>query len=104
MLHYAWVPSVTIRPFDPADYERIAAIALAIDPNTYGGGVEALRRRGAAFNPAHRRVRLVAERDGQVVGWGQVGNRWWAYHPRTFQLRLEVDPADEGQGIGGQLF
>ena len=33
MPHYAQVTSVTIRPFDPADYERIAAIALAIDPN-----------------------------------------------------------------------
>jgi len=104
MPHYAHVTSVTIRPFDSADYERIAALALAIDPTMYGGSAEALRRRDAAFNPAHRRVRLVAERDGQVVGWGQVGNRWWAYHPRTFQLRLEVDPAFEGQGIGGQLF
>ena len=59
-------------------------------------GAKGMRRRDANFNPAHRRMRLVAEQDGVVVAWGQVGNMWSAYNPRTFQMRLEVEPGAPG--------
>jgi mycothiol synthase len=92
-----------IRPFVAADYEAVAEITRIANPIAYDGAA-GLRRRDANFNPEHRRVRLVAEQDGVVVGWGQVGNKWWAYNPRTFQMRLEVAPARQQQGIGSQLY
>jgi len=41
---------------------------------------------------------------GTPVGWGQVGHLWWAYHPRRYLLRLEVDPAWQGRGVGSRLY
>jgi GNAT superfamily N-acetyltransferase len=50
------------------------------------------------------RLRLMAERDGLLVGWGDIGHTWWAFHPRKFNLRLNVDPSAQRQGIGSALF
>jgi GNAT superfamily N-acetyltransferase len=50
------------------------------------------------------RQRLVAQRDDLVVGWGEVGHMWWAYHPHKFMLRLNVDPLYQQQGIGSRLY
>lgn len=91
------------RPFEEHDYARLADISRAIDP-VGARSADWFRHRDQAWNPAHRRVRLVAEQDGQVVGWGEVGSMWWAYHPRKFSLRLNVDPAWQGQGIGSALY
>jgi GNAT superfamily N-acetyltransferase len=92
-----------IRPFEARDYVRLAEISAAIDPD----GVRSadwFRRRDQAWNPDHPRVRRVAEQDGRVVGWGDVGIMWWAYHPHRFSLRLNVDPAFQCQGIGSALY
>lgn len=93
----------TLRPVVAADYERLAAIGAAIDPSE-ARGAEWYRERDANWNPRLLRYRLAAERDGLVVGWGEVGHGWWAYHPRKFQLRVTVDPAFQQQGVGGCLY
>ncbi len=92
-----------IRPFEPRDYEPIARIGYVIDPDS-ARGADWLRARDETFDPKLLRVRVVAERDGQVVGWGQVGHRWWAYHPRKFNMRIEVEPAWQRTGIGSALY
>jgi mycothiol synthase len=91
-----------IRAFEKRDYPRLIGIGTAIEPDD-PPVLAALQYRDRTWEPAYRRHRLVAERDAQVVGWGQVGHMWWAYHPRRFTMRLEVDPAVQGQGIGSAL-
>lgn len=92
-----------LRAVQPADYARLAAIAAAIDPHETRGA-DWYRDRDANWNPRLRRYRLVAERDGVVVGWGEASQGWWAYHPRKFRVRLEVDPAFQRQGVGSRLY
>jgi GNAT superfamily N-acetyltransferase len=94
---------VILRPVQPDDYPRLAAIAAAIDP-LESRGAEWFRERDENWNARLLRHHLVAERDGLVVGWGEVGHGWWAYHPRKFHLRLNVDPACQREGIGSSLY
>ncbi|MBV9595316.1 MAG: GNAT family N-acetyltransferase [Chloroflexi bacterium] len=92
-----------LRPVEPADYERLAAIGTAIDP-AESRGPDWYRERDASWNPRLLRYRLAAERDGLVVGWGELGHGWWAYHPQKFYLRLNVDPDFQRQGVGACLY
>jgi len=101
----AWSSGVglTIRPFEKRDYARQAAIGAAINPGL-DRGLAWYRHYDQSWDPSLRRLRLVAERDHVVVGWGEVGHMWWAYHPRKFVLQLNIDPAYQQQGIGSQLY
>jgi len=92
-----------IRPFEERDYPRLAEISAAIDPDA-SRSPDWFRRRDRAWNPAHPRVRLVADVAGRAVGWGDIGTMWWSYHPRKLNLRLSVDPAEQGHGIGSALY
>lgn len=92
-----------IRAFEPRDYDALADVAAAIDPQT-NTTAEWLRQRDRTHDPAHFRCRMVAEHDGRVVGWGQVGHMWWAFHPHKVSLRLNVHPAFQGRGFGAALY
>jgi len=94
-----------IRPFATSDYESVAAISALIDPDR-GRDAEWFRARDASLfgDPKMRQLRLVAEVDGRVVGWGDMFTAWWAYHPRKFQLRLNVEPTHQVHGIGSALY
>jgi GNAT superfamily N-acetyltransferase len=94
---------VNIRPFDEGDYARMADIVAAIDTDRYRPP-EWYRQRDESRTAAMLGLRLVAERDGVPVGWGDIGHSWWAFHPRKFSMRLNVDPTAQGQGIGTALF
>jgi ribosomal protein S18 acetylase RimI-like enzyme len=94
---------LTIRPFAECDYGRQAAIGAAINPGL-DRGLAWYRHCDQSWDPSLRRLQLVAERDHLVVGWGEVGHMWWAYHPRRFVLRLNVDPAYQQRGIGSRLY
>ena len=48
-------------------------------------------------------LRCVAEEDGRVVGRAEAAHNPWQFHPRKYQLRLEVDAAHRRQGVGGAL-
>jgi GNAT superfamily N-acetyltransferase len=91
-----------IRPFTELDYDALLEIGARVHPEAPPNR-EAVLFRDGIRKPEHRLVRLVYERDGQVVAWGQVGHMWWAFHPRRYALRLEVDPAMRQQGIGSAL-
>jgi GNAT superfamily N-acetyltransferase len=92
-----------IRPFEPRHYERIVAIGARLDPALWPSR-EAMRYRDRTWSPEHRKARLVVMRADEVVGWGQVAHMWWAYHPRRFAMRLEVDPAAQRGGLGSLLY
>jgi GNAT superfamily N-acetyltransferase len=48
-------------------------------------------------------LRCVAEEDGRVVGRAEAAPNPWQFHPRKYQLRLEVDAAHRWRGVGGAL-
>jgi mycothiol synthase len=92
------------RAFEDRDYQRLAEINAAIDPRS-SSTRESLRYRDATLEPRVRMVRIVAEtQTDTVVAAGQVMHIWWAYHPRRYLMRLEVDPAWQHRGIGSALF
>ena len=41
---------------------------------------------------------------GDVIGTGRIMHIWWVFHPRHFQLRIEVDPRWRHQGVASALF
>ncbi len=95
--------NVHIRQFEERDYGRVGEIAAAAEPER-GRDADWFRQRDLAMDSRIRNARLVAEVDARVVGWGDLFNTWWMYHPRKFQLRLNVDPEFQGQGLGSGLY
>jgi GNAT superfamily N-acetyltransferase len=97
---------VVTREFDAArgDYEQLAQLAAVVDP-TSSQTAASLRYRDETREPRVHLFRLVAETaSGEVVAAGRVVHIWWAFHPRHFQLRIEVDPRWQRRGIGSTLF
>src|SRR6266545_2934748 len=89
----AWSSSagLIVRPFAERDYARQAAIGAAINPGL-DRGLAWYRHCDQSWDPSLRRLQLVAERDNLVVGWGDVGHMWWAYH-RRWEARLVLSEA-----------
>jgi GNAT superfamily N-acetyltransferase len=92
-----------IRPYEERDAERIVAIGARVYPEA-PPNLPRFLYRDRKWNPEYLKLRLVVERDGQVVGWGQVTHIWWAYHARRFSLRLEIDPTAQHTGLGSALY
>jgi GNAT superfamily N-acetyltransferase len=81
------------------------AISNAVDPSRPTSLADA-RHRDATWDVArYHLARYVADDGrGQVVGWGQVAHMPWQYHPRKYDLRLEVMPEHRRRGVGSALF
>jgi GNAT superfamily N-acetyltransferase len=97
---------VAVRPRVPEDDQRLVDISNAIYPHHPPLSVELLRYYVALGNRDERdhEERLVAERDGRVVGGLVFEKQWWVTQPGVFWARLTVDPALWGQGIGTALY
>nr|WP_309694062.1 GNAT family N-acetyltransferase [Armatimonas sp.] len=92
-----------IRDFDPAqDYEKLASLHNAVWPD-YPVTVEELQSGDAQREAKIRHHRLLAEKDGQLVAQGKIGQSSWAYHPQKFNLGLDVLPEFRERGIGQAL-
>lgn len=91
---------VTVRPAEPADYERVRELTLESKAH-WGYDRDFVRRwvEGLTFEGAQER--WVAEADGLVVAWAAL------IPPRDGIAILDdlwVDPAWMGRGLGGRLF
>jgi mycothiol synthase len=96
--------AVTIRPFNPTDYEAITAIHNANFGPEFAKEPDELR-----FWDEHREdyckiERWVAECDGKVVAFGEYSQSGHQYDPRRFTLNISVDPAYYLRGIGRRLY
>lgn len=95
--------SLHLRPFHEEDRPVLVDIRnrnFPDEPRT----VERMAYSDRTWNAErYTRVRVVAERNGRIVGWGQVSHTPWRFHPRKYELRLEVDPDLQRQGIGGAV-
>jgi mycothiol synthase len=95
----------SIRDVQPErDYGSLAELARAVDPES-NLTAEILRYRDQTHEPHIRRTWLIAEdaTSGAVRAMGRVGHSWWAFHPRRYQLRIEVHPDVRRQGLGTAL-
>ncbi|MBV9282744.1 MAG: GNAT family N-acetyltransferase [Chloroflexi bacterium] len=53
--------------------------------------------------PGTHVVRLVAERDGGIVGYGSLVQMWWTERRDAYRINIGVEPDFWGQGIGGRM-
>jgi mycothiol synthase len=95
-----------IRPFALGDYPAIASISNSQNivwpewPRTPEAWEEADRNR----NPKYVFQRLVAVKDGSVVGFGYYGQSNYDYHPQRFYVNIAVSPSQRRQGVGAALY
>jgi GNAT superfamily N-acetyltransferase len=101
--------SISIRPFNSADYERIAEINNSAYSDDEGKPTfpksAAQFREGDDERPDYIKfARWVAEVGGRVVGVGEYDQAARRYDPRKFFVDVFVDPAYHRQGIGTALY
>src|SRR5438132_10238510 len=97
-------PSVTLRPFEDADYPAYVELANAAYPD-YGWTVAEVRHFDQDWTPAgyHRR-RIIAEEAGVPVGYSDAYNSRGAFVPENYSLEVIVRPSARRRGIGTTLF
>ncbi|AOT58160.1 GNAT family N-acetyltransferase [Streptomyces rubrolavendulae] len=94
--------TVIVREFVPDDAPAAVRVRRSAAPYTVTTPASMLNERRAA-PPARRYLMLVAERDGEVVGYGNAGLVHEAPEPGQAFVTPVVDPAHRGHGVGGLL-
>jgi GNAT superfamily N-acetyltransferase len=95
--------SYTIRPFTADDYEQTVAVKNVCWPD-FPSTPDEWRHWDAHRDPKCQCIRLVAERDGMIVGFTHAMHQPWMYHPQKFFANVSVLPEQRRQGIGGALY
>ena len=95
-------PSVTIRSFRRDDYPAIVDLWNAVHP-LRPQTAEELEREDVTLPEKFRWERLVAERDGTIVGMALYEQNPGMYHPQVFQVDVIVAEAHRSMGIGRRL-
>nr|WP_276605015.1 GNAT family N-acetyltransferase [Nannocystis sp. RBIL2] len=98
-------PAVNIRPFDASerDCQAVLAIKWLVWPE-YRRTIAEFRAMDAAWDRNCFRRQLVAEVDGQVVGFGSCYQAYWVERPGTYGVWIDVHPNWRRRGIGGALY
>ncbi|WP_434420128.1 GNAT family N-acetyltransferase [Nannocystis pusilla] len=96
---------MNIRPFDASerDCQAILAIKWVVWPE-YRHTLEEFRAFDAAWDRKHFLHRLIAEVDGQVVGFASCYQAFWVERPGTYGVWIDVLPGWRRRGIGGALY
>jgi len=112
------LPDVSIRPAAPGDLEamgRLGALLVRVhhelDPDRFIAATPQTAHGYGSFLGTQLKetniVLLVAERDGQVVGYTYAGVEGYDYMslrgPAGVLYDIVVDPAHRGQGVGRML-
>lgn len=97
--------TLTIRAFDASEsgYEAIVKVHNACNPDALTS-VDEWQALDQNRNPKHKRERLVAIIDGEVVGFVVYSIAHWSHQKGKFYLRVSVHPDRRCQGIGSQLY
>lgn len=95
---------LTIRPFDPADYERVTEISNLNDPD-HPGTADEKRESDAKRDAKFLFACFVAENDaGEIIAVGTYGQNADSHHPRKFGVRVGVHPGFRRSGVGTRLY
>src|SRR2546428_6034190 len=98
--------SFEIREFEGSDYGRLAEIYDAIFPersriiDEWRFYDESLDKSKYYF----KRYTCSSTANGAVLGFGEMWNPPWMFHPNKFWLDGWVDPKHQGQGVGGAIY
>ncbi|MFC3861278.1 GNAT family N-acetyltransferase [Deinococcus antarcticus] len=90
-------------PVKPDDFAEIAAVRSAAEPD-WPLSTEELSRRDANLDPAHYHTVIVAEKDGRIVGVGNVGHDDFAFEEWRYWGGVRVHPDARNQGIGSAIY
>src|SRR5438445_4169509 len=97
-------PPVTLRAFQPTDYEPVVAVLNAAY-SEYGWTVAELTHWDDGWErDRFFKRRVVAEEDGTIVGYSETFHQRWAFVPENYSLELVVTPAARRRGIGTALY
>lgn len=92
-----------IRPFTDHDYAGAVAVMNTAWPD-YPETEAEWRHNDATRSPKIKWGRLVAEKDGTIIGVSDYWQRLNAYHPQRFGVGVTVHPAHRQRGIGTALY
>lgn len=98
--------SLEIRGFEDSDYRRLAEIYDAIFPER-ARSVEEWRFYDDSLDKTRyyfKRYTCVNSSTGVALGFGEMWNPPWMFHPKKFWFDGWVDPKHEGQGIGSAIY
>jgi len=105
MMPQATVP-LTLRDFEPADYERLVEVNNANYPD-YPNSVEEVRYWDSLFDSPkyhYKRYACLDQSSGKILGFGRVNHAMWNFHQQKFSVGVMVDPAHQGKGIGAMIY
>ncbi|TLY42764.1 MAG: GNAT family N-acetyltransferase [Nitrospirae bacterium] len=91
------------RDFDPSDYWRLAEIYDTIFPER-SRSIDEWRFYDDSLDKSKyyfKRFTCLSVASGEVLGFGEMWNPPWMFHPNKFWLDGWVDPKHQGQGVGG---
>jgi GNAT superfamily N-acetyltransferase len=94
------------REFDLSDYRRLAEIYEAIFPER-SRSVDEWRFYDDSLDKSKyyfKRYACLSAATGEAVGFGEMWNPPWMFHPKKFWLDGWVDPKCQGQGVGGAIY
>ena len=98
--------SIEFREFDSSDYRRLAEIYDAIFPER-SRSIEEWRFYDDSLDRSKyyfKRYAGLNATTGDVLGFGELWNPPWMFHPKKFWLDGWVDPKHHGQGVGGAIY
>ncbi|MGP8072329.1 MAG: GNAT family N-acetyltransferase [Thermoplasmata archaeon] len=97
----------SVRPFGDADYDAVARIMTANVPQSPETAEEGRHWDGVLRkSPDRVRVKLIVEEagTGAVAGFGILSHTLFDYHPHQYWVRVGVDPAHQGRGVGREVY
>jgi ribosomal protein S18 acetylase RimI-like enzyme len=98
--------SVKIREFTPSDYRRLAEVYDAIFPER-SRTIDEWRYYDDSLDPSKyyfKRYACIDETCGGTVGFGELWNPPWMFHPKKFWIDGWVHPEDQGHGFGREIY
>ncbi|OLB45864.1 MAG: hypothetical protein AUG17_03860 [Crenarchaeota archaeon 13_1_20CM_2_53_14] len=94
------------RDFDPSDYWRLAEIYDTIFPER-SRSIDEWRFYDDSLDKSKyyfKRFTCLSVASGEVLGFGEMWNPPWMFHPNKFWLDGWVDPKHQGQGVGAAIY
>jgi ribosomal protein S18 acetylase RimI-like enzyme len=98
--------SVEVRGFEDSDYPRLAEIYEAIFPER-SRTVEEWRFYDDSLDKTKyyfKRYACINTATGEALGFGEMWNPPWMFHPKKFWFDGWVDPKHQSRGIGSALY
>ena len=98
--------SIEFQEFEPNSYRRLAEIYDAIFPER-SRTIEEWRFYDESLDTSKyyfKRYACVNNSNGETLGFGEIWNPPWMFHPKKFWLDGWVDPKHQRHGVGGAIY